>query len=586
MYHFYNLDTRVEEYFDNARVINILKKNEINDLFSLYAGDINKIVNSNACGSKSRDIIEEAFYTLKSLANKKEDLSLIKLKYVYLMNETIVVSLNSDNNDFRTGITFENLIDLYEKNNLSEKDFINANMIFSFLEIFSGDNPLDYISPSTAKFSSYKEAYNYLIQIIDGMNNEKAKIFKRYNGIFEKKCTLEEIGKDYGLTRERIRQINKKTTERIYKQFDSIERKIINTFNRNYYIPFSNPLLKIYCEYLVNKKVYKQESIFDEYVIVKDDYLLTKVEQIKNEIELNNCYEEKIDNSILRLFEKKYIIKDNKILNNATLNNFVPTVLRKLGRSVNLNSDNDVRLIYEILENEYNVFTEYKDARNLERVLSDTAVLVDSKTFIAEEYQKRTDMSDVFEYIDNHKVTNAQTLYSVFTNKWNSIDIYSHVGTYGYLKYFYPNKYNYAGRSFVINVLGESTSWGEIVENMIYERKEPVRFNMVHELYPALNNMIWINLEANFTDLVMWGDNSYYCPSLLDISAEDINFITIYIFNKKIVSDKELYTYLLQNRKWILDNNFLHSERQLLKFIRLKLGDVIHYNPESNIYYI
>lgn len=47
MYHFYNLDTRVEEYFDNARVINILKKNEINDLFSLYAGDINKIVNSD-----------------------------------------------------------------------------------------------------------------------------------------------------------------------------------------------------------------------------------------------------------------------------------------------------------------------------------------------------------------------------------------------------------------------------------------------------------------------------------------------------------------------------------------------------------
>lgn len=95
-----------------------------------------------------------------------------------------------------------------------------------------------------------------------------------------------------------------------------------------------------------------------------------------------------------------------------------------------------------------------------------------------------------------------------------------------------------------------------------------------------------IKIENNNADLVMWGDNSYYCPSLLDISAEDINFITIYIFNKKIVSDKELYTYLLQNRKWILDNNFLHSERQLLKFIRLKLGDVIHYNPESNIYYI
>ena len=217
MYYFYNLDTKIEEYFDNVRVINILKKNEISDLFSLYTSDINKIVNSNACGSKSRNIIEEAFYTLRTLANKKMDLSLIKLKYVYLMNESIVVSLNSDNNDFIVGITFENLIDLYEKNNLSERDFINSNMIFSFLEKFDGENPLDYISPSTAKFASYKDAYNYLIQIIEGMNSEKAKIFKRYNGIFEEKCTLEEIGKDYGLTRERIRQINKKTTEKIYK---------------------------------------------------------------------------------------------------------------------------------------------------------------------------------------------------------------------------------------------------------------------------------------------------------------------------------------------------------------------------------
>ena len=70
------------------------------------------------------------------------------------------------------------------------------------------------------------------------------------------------------------------------------------------------------------------------------------------------------------------------------------------------------------------------------------------------------------------------------------------------------------------------------------------------------------------------------------LSLEDVADLSAGGDKPKIVSDKELYTYLLQNRKWILDNNFLHSERQLLKFIRLKLGDVIHYNPESNIYYL
>lgn len=586
VFYYYNLDTPIESYFDNVRVINILHSNKINNLYDLVTCDINKVLNSNACGSKSRGIIQETFYYLKTLAEKRIDTNAIQKKYPYLLNDTIIISKNSDNNEFKNGISFAKFLEIYVAEKLTDRDLINANLILQFLDVYEGNKPLDYISQETSKFKSNKEAYDYLFEIINSLDEGKSTIYKRYNGIFEKKQTLEEIGKELGVTRERIRQINKRTTEKIYNSLDTIYKKVENTFNRDYYIPFDNPMLRIYCEYLNERGALFLERVFDEKVYVKNNKLITIVNKIEKIVEESNLYDEPLDSTILKLFEKKYLVKDGKILKNNTLVNYVPMVLEKIGRAVNLNSENDVNLIYDMLEHEYNVTTDYKDSRNIERVLTDTCILIDFRTYISEKFQKKTVISKIFDYIDKSEVTNAQIIYSSFTELWNDIDIYSHVGVYGYLKYFYPDKYNYAGRSFVISTIGKSTTWGEIVINMIKENHSPITFNAVNELYPALNNMIWINLEANFTDLIFWGDNSYYCASLLEISPEDMNYITIYIFNNGIVSDKDLYTYLLNNKEYIIHNNFLHSERQLLKFIKVKFNGVINYNSELRTYYI
>ena len=583
---YYNLDTLVESYFDNVRIINILHNNGIKNLYDLFVCDINEVLNSNACGNKSKSIIEETFYYLQALARNKFDTTKIYEKYDYLLNDMIIVSRNSDNGELKTEVLFKRFLEIYELEKLSPKDFVNSNMIIQFLEVYEGSAPLDYISQETSKFKNYKEAYAYLNDIINNTKADKANIFKRYNGIFVERETLEEIGKDFGVTRERIRQINKRTTEKIYNALDTIYRKIENTFDKSYYIPLSNPMLRIYCEYLYERGFLKLERIFDEKVYVRNEELINIVNKIETALEENNVYSDEIDRNVLKLFKKKYLIKDGKILKNNTLINYVPMVLDEIGRAVNLNSENDVNLIYDILEREYSVTTEYKDSRNIERVLTDTSILIDSRTYISEKYQKKADMTEVFEYIEKSEVTNAQIIYSTFIKLWNNIDIYSHVGVYGYLKYFYPNKYNYAGRSFLINVIGKSTTWGEIVIDMIKEKKAPVTFNSVNELYPALNNMIWINLEANFTDLIFWGDNSYYCNSMLKLSPEDMSFITIYIYNNGTVTDKDLYTYILNNKEYIIHDNYLHSEKQLLKFIKVKFDGVINYNSDLRTYYI
>lgn len=586
IFHFYNLDTPVEGFFENTRVINVLHKNEIYNLYDLYKCNISNVVNTEACGNKTKEIIEETFYSLENIARKKEDLINIKIKYQSLMNDEIVVSKNSDKNELRHPIKFESLINLYENFDLSDRDIINCNMIFQFLNIYEGNSPLDYISPETSRFNSYKEAYKYLNQILENTNSKSAEIFRASNGIFQKKQTLEEVGKKYGISKQRVQQINKKTVKKIYSEFDTIKTKIVNTFNKDYYIPLTNPMLRVYCEYLYERGLIEQDKIFDEKVYVRSSKLVEKVNNIISVLEEKNVFSDIDDISLLKLFEKKYLIKERKILKNSTLTNYVPLVMEELGRAVNLNSDYDVNLIYEKLEDEYDVYTEYKDSRNIERVLNETCILIAPRTYILDKYQKKTDMTEVFHYIDKCEVTNAQNIYSQFINLWNSIDIYSHVGVYGYLKYYYPNNYNYAGRSFLINVIGKSTSWGEIVINMIKERNAPVTFQMVNDKYPALTNMIWINLEANFTDLFFWGDNSYYCSSLLKISSEDMNFITVYIYNNGPVAEKNLYMYILDNRKNIIEDNYIYSEKQLLKFIKIIFGNAINYDSELKSYYI
>lgn len=65
-----------------------------------------------------------------------------------------------------------------------------------------------------------------------------------------------------------------------------------------------------------------------------------------------------------------------------------------------------------------------------------------------------------------------------------------------------------------------------------------------------------------------------------------MSFITVYIYKHGMVSEKNLYVYLLNNKDYIINNNFLYSERQLLKFMKAKFDGVVNYNSDLRMYYI
>jgi len=78
----------------------------------------------------------------------------------------------------------------------------------------------DYIQDSTsftsAEFSALKELSNLVNDVLDSLTPKEAKVLRMRFGIrMSTDYTLEEIGKQFDLTRERIRQIEEKALRKL-----------------------------------------------------------------------------------------------------------------------------------------------------------------------------------------------------------------------------------------------------------------------------------------------------------------------------------------------------------------------------------
>lgn len=126
-------------------------------------------------------------------------------------------------NEYELEMTLQ--MDEFKENREALLEIYNRSKMLSLDSTFNDDEEegntlLDSlaIEPIQEEIASNKEAQKYLISVIDEiLTVREKKVIMMYYGLdYDREYTLEELGEELDLTKERIRQIKKKTLKKLY----------------------------------------------------------------------------------------------------------------------------------------------------------------------------------------------------------------------------------------------------------------------------------------------------------------------------------------------------------------------------------
>ena len=362
--------------------------------------------------------------------------------------------------------------------------------------------------------------------------------------------TLEEVGKIYGVTRERIRQIEAKAIRKINQKYKYIPFKFVDN-KKIYYIDEIDEFysLLLYIDTILDEKshifVKKEDRSYylpTFYIEKMKLFIHNNISQFENDgfiqIDMNDWENKDILNKVVDYLN--YNLNRNILSKRLTKRLQVKYAMKYLGRPISISSIEDQKEIIRIVKEKFGI--ELETGRAMEAIIGDAGVRVDSGKYAASDNIEPLSidtLSRIIQYVNERKIINTRDLFIVFGDELIEHNLNNETILYRYLKETLSNKLFFHGVSAVISSDPNLGSWGDLAIRIMIETHKPInKLNFMVEY--SLTEPVYNQLPINFDDIIIWSKKEIYLKSLLSISERIKNEIIDYTIKNQMVKFDEI----------------------------------------------
>lgn len=496
------------------------------------------------------------------------------------------------NDNFKIDISLSKLIDSNELLNILVSHGIEK---FSDLENISLINALGIIAPNVTRIffvlnysTHYKKIINFKTDILEYFNNlfrtgTQKDIFYRYNGICYERHTLEEVAIAYKLTRERIRQINKKVYDKIIQSTslkDSIDIIYEIISEGKDYVTTSD-IIKV-----LGQEASNQLFVLLEYYNINIQYSfefeivydLTKnslSSLINKECDkLNVIFEQIPENA--SSFTKKVIEKYYSHLEQyykktgVNIYDIVDKVIEEFPSGISIGSDENYNILVNKIKEKYNLKTfNVSQHALITDIMRGNVCYCDRGKIISKKFVPEVSvelLNEMVNYVKkfNHAVY-YNSIFEEFKDKLIPLGVNNRYYVKGILDQYIRDKFGdlFKTKRDFITSSKTRISTTEAMKQLILNEKGVVDINTLRSHFPGVKDYVFYNIVIEFDDVV-WLEYMQSFVLMRNIKLED----TI----KKDITDNIEYLFKSLNTKVIKDSKLLSRIKILKPDLATKLG--------------
>lgn len=436
------------------------------------------------------------------------------------------------------------------------------------------------------------------------------KILERRFELVSKKSTLAEIGREFNLTRERVRQIEKKATQKIldsmkekqivincfYKDINSGQTSFItsedfiryinnNVVARNLIIAFNNEDSRI-------KYNEQYGIIYDSKESDVNKIIEEAKEELKDIIPIKEIpYYNKVQNYIIendyRIYQDKVLVKKSVNISSIYMNEIEENFID----GYNIGNEDDYNKLLKIIKEKYGEI-EISSMHSIQAMIDrNDFIQIDRGTYKARKYcvvLPEKLLEEIMSFIiKNSPVISYSLIFEKFKNKLQKLNINNRFYLKGLIDEKLPEEFN-TGRDFINTNSSENITTYDIMRDIFKSFAGEFTIDDVREKMPGLKKYNYENYakaeESN--GLIKIESKTYIYIDKLKISEETKSELKQFIDNlfekidSTILTAKKIYANLN-----ILNKELFNNLHITAKFGDFELFSIIQYLFKDDYFY-